>query len=43
MKKKGTVLFILHGGGPLPILGDPLKSYNSTRLTHKEIECSISS
>ena len=23
MKKKGTVLFIPHGGGPLPILGDP--------------------
>ena len=22
MKKKGTVLFIPHGGGPLPILGD---------------------
>ena len=28
MKKKGTVLFIPHGGGPLPILGDP---------RHKEI------
>ena len=28
MKKKGTVLFIPHGGGPLPILGDSL---------HKEI------
>ena len=28
MKKKGTVLFIPHGGGPLPILGD---------LRHKEI------
>ena len=23
MKKKGTVLFIPHGGGPLPILEDP--------------------
>ena len=23
MKKKGTVLFIPHGGGPLPLLGDP--------------------
>jgi len=23
MKKKGTVLYIPHGGGPLPILGDP--------------------
>ena len=23
MKKKGTVFFIPHGGGPLPILEDP--------------------
>ena len=22
-EKRGTVLFIPHGGGPLPILGDP--------------------
>ena len=39
MKKKGTVLFIPHGGGPLPILGDPghekmikfLKNFKSTK------------